>query len=69
MKSTSVSRVCCASLQSLAQVVLVMWVNGDVHIFPGEKRRAVQCAVGHRGDDPACNFRAAGHQICTLDLF
>lgn len=45
-----------------------MQVNGGVHIFLRENRKAVQHAMGYRGDDPACNFRAAGHHICTLDF-
>lgn len=44
IKSPSDSRVCCVSLQSLAQVVLVMQVNGDVHIFPrGKQKSSAMC--------------------------
>lgn len=45
-----------------------MQVNGGVHVFLSENRKAVQHAMGYREDDPACNSRAAGHQIYILDL-
>lgn len=45
-----------------------MQVNGGIHVFLSENRKAVQHAMGYREDDPTCNSRAAGHQIYILDL-